>query len=220
MRVSIAGSVLIVEASCAARRQFASARAGQRLIGAGAMKLGSVCRIAAVVALSPLIGCGDSSPTGPVPFDPPGTHQAVLSGVGWSGAGGVSVTPRAAGGAFTADFKVRLRNAKPNTTYIVQRAPEVGRALSSDGVCQRGMSVSPWSSADTPAPTFITFPQPNSTTPVSMVTSATGDGSVDFVFTVASILAGTQFDVMFRVLDDVALPKSVLLSECITVLAL
>jgi hypothetical protein len=180
----------------------------------------SVYRLAAVLALSSLIGCGDSSPTGPVPFDPPGTHQAALTGVGWSGAGGVSVTPRAAGGVFTADIKVRLRNAKPNTTYIVQRAPEVGRALSSDGVCQRGMSVSPWSSADPPAPAFMTFTQPNSTTPVSMVTSATGDGSVDFPFSASSILAGTQFDVMFRVLDDVALPKSVLLSECVTVLAL
>jgi hypothetical protein len=186
---------------------------------AGSVLIGSVCRLAAVVALSPLIGCGDSSPTGPVPFDPPGTHQAALTGVGWSGAGGVSVTPRAAGGVFTADFKVRLRDAKPNTTYIVQRAPEVGRALSSDGVCQRGMSVSPWSSADPPAAAFITFPQADGT-PVSMVTSATGVGSVDFSFSVSSIPAGTHFDVMFRVLDDVALPKSVLLSECVTVLAL
>ena len=176
--------------------------------------------IAGSVLVASLIGCGDSSPTGPVPFDPPGTHQAALTGVGWSGAGGVSVTPRAAGGVFTADIKVRLRNAKPNTTYIVQRAPEVGRALSSDGVCQRGMSVSPWSSADPPAPAFITFPQANGTTPVSLVTSATGEGSVDFSFSVSTIPAGTQFDVMFRVLDDVALPKSVLLSECVTVLAL
>ena len=184
------------------------------------MNAHSVHRVAALIALAPFIGCGGSSSTEPTAFDPPGTHQAALSGVGWSGAGGVSVTPFAAtGGIFTADFKVRLRNAKPSTTYFVQRAPDVGRAASNDGVCQRGLNVSPWSSADPPAASYITFPRPDGT-PVSLVTSATGDGSVDFTFSVATIPAGTRFDVMFRVLDDVTLPRSVLLSDCITVLAL
>jgi hypothetical protein len=53
-----------------------------------------------------------------------------------------------------------------------------------------------------------------------MVTTATGDGSIDFTFSTPNILAGTRFDVMFRLVDDAALPRSVLLSECVTVLAL
>jgi hypothetical protein len=176
-------------------------------------------RLAAVGVLASSIGCGKSSPTGPTAFDPSGTYQALLSGVGWSGAGGMSVTPHSAtNGTFAADFKVRLRNAKPNTTYTVQRAAEVGRVLSSDGICQRGLSLAPWSSADPPAAAFVTF-LPDGTTPVTLTTTATGDGSVDFAFA-NTIVAGTRFDVMFRVLDDVALPKSVLLSECITVLVL
>jgi hypothetical protein len=183
------------------------------------MKGESIFRLAALGVLASSIGCGSSSPTGPTPFDPPGTYQALLSGVGWSGAGGLSVTPRsAASGTFTADFKVRLRNAKPNTTYTVQRAAETGRMLSSDGICQRGLGVAPWSSADPPAAAFVTF-LPDGTTPVTLTTTATGAGSVDFTFA-SGILAGTRFDVMFRVLDDVALPKSVLLSECVTVLVL
>lgn len=184
------------------------------------MKPASRCRIAALVALATLIGCQDESPVAPAAFDPPGTHEALLTGVGWPGAGGVSATPRpGTGGTFTAEFKVRLRNAKANTRYIVQRAPEVGRALSSDGVCQRALGVTPWSSADAPAAAFLTFTNADGT-PVVVLTSAAGSGSVDFTFSVASILAGTRFDVMFRLVDDVALPKSVLLSECITILAL
>src|ERR1044071_2713657 len=153
--------------------------------------------VALIVIAGALAGCGsDDAPTAPTSFDPPGTHQAVITGVGSTAIGGISVTPRAAGGVFTADFKIRVHNAKPNTTYFVQRAAETGRALTNDGICQRGMNVSPWSSTDPAAPSFATFPQADGTTPVTLRTTATGEGSIDYSFSTAVIVAGTRFDVM------------------------
>ena len=61
--------------------------------------------------------------------------------------GGVSVTPKLIPeGYFAADIKVRVRNARSNATYLVQRAPEIGRTASSNGVCERALGMAPWSS--------------------------------------------------------------------------
>ena len=80
-------------------------------------------------------GCS-SSPTSPSPQTvevPAGTHQSQLIAVVGTGTGGVSVTPMSVPSqTFAAVIKVRVQRARANTTYIVQRAPEIGRALGAD----------------------------------------------------------------------------------------
>ena len=175
----------------------------------------------AVPALLALAACKDNSPTAPQSFDPPGTFQSALFQAGGAGVGGVSVTPQAIPEAyFTAAIKVRLHGARPNTVYTVQRAPEIGRALGSDGSCQRAMGLSPWSSGDPAAPSFVTFTQPGGTTPFTLMSNASGDATLDFTFSAPAVSTGTQFDVMFRVLDDLVAPTSVFLSGCFTVTVL
>jgi hypothetical protein len=170
------------------------------------------------------ISCTGTSTTAPLTttLPPTGTHQSLLVTLDASGGkGGVSVTPTSIPeGYFSATIKVRLLGAKPNTTYYIQRAPEIGRALGSDGVCQRALGLSPWSSADAAAPAFVPFVVPNTTTPITVATTATGDASIDFDFRAATIPAGTHFDVMFRLLDDPALPTSIYISGCFTVTVL
>ena len=161
--------------------------------------------------------CSDST-TAPAHFDPPGTYQSALTMLGGTGQGGVSVTPIAVPEAyFTASIKVRLHGAKPNTQYTVQRSPEVNRPLGHDGSCQRALGISPWAPGDTTASAFVTFTQPGTTTAVTLLSSASGDASVDFNFSAPSVAAGTQFDVMFRVLDDLIAPSNLFLSGCFTV---
>ena len=175
--------------------------------------------VAVVLALA---GCSkDSSPTAPMAFDPAGTNQSVLTAVVGSGTGGVSVTPLAvSGGFFTADIKVRLHGTKPNSIYTVQRAPEIGRALGSDGVCQRALGISPWSPSDPPAPAFVTFNQPGTTTAYTVTSSAAGEATLDFTFSAPSVPTGTRFDVMFRLMDDLVTPTSLFMSGCFTVTVL
>ena len=141
-----------------------------------------------------------------------------MTAVSGPGTGGVSVTPKAIPeGSFAADISVLIAGARPDTTYIVQRAPEIGRALGSDGVCQRALGVSPWSAADPPAPAFVTFPLG---TGVAIVpTAANGTGTVNFEFRAPTIPAGTVFDVMFRLVDSETAPTTELRSGCFTVTA-
>ena len=147
---------------------------------------------------------------------PAGTHQSQLAALTGTGTGGVSVTPKAiAQGSFDADIKVRVQKAKAATTYIVQRAPEVGRASAADGVCQRAAGMSPWSPADAPAPAFVTFM--NGTTPYTITTDASGAGSLDFEFLAPTVPAGTLFDVLFRLVDNVDAPTLDIRSGCFTV---
>ena len=147
---------------------------------------------------------------------PAGTHQAALSALLGVGTGGVSVTPTAiAQGTFDADIKVLLQKARANTTYTVQRAPEVGRASAADGVCQRAAGTSPWAASDPPAPAFVTFM--NGTAPYTITTDSVGAGALDFEFKAPTILAGTIFDVMFRLVDNVDAPTLEIRSACFTV---
>jgi hypothetical protein len=165
------------------------------------------------------VACGDSTSPRDTTFDnPTGTYQASMVAVVGLGEGGMSITPKAIPeGYFAADIKVRIRKARANATYVVQRAPEVGRILGNDGVCERALSVAPWSSTDAPAPAFITFIPFGATTTATFTTSASGDGMLDFEFRAAVIPKDTKFDVMFRIVDDAAAPASVLLSQCVTV---
>ena len=180
------------------------------------MRVAIAGTVAAAAAVT--VGCGHTV-TSPSFAEPPaGTHQAVLVASIGRGLGGVSVSPVSnATQTFEATIRVQVARAARNTTYIVQRAPEVGRADSADGVCQRAQGQSPWSPSDPPAPAFLTFAPVGP--PITLTTDATGNGSVEFRFAVAVIPAGTAFDVMFRLADDVAAPTTELRSTCFTVTA-
>ena len=163
-------------------------------------------------------GCS-SSPTSPSPETvdvPSGTHQSPLIAVAGTGAGGVSVTPVSVQSqTFEALIKVRVQRARANTTYIVQRSPEIGRALGADGACQRAFGQPPWSATDPPAAAFVTFP--NGAVPYTVQTDGSGNGSLDFEFRAATIPAGTLFDVMFRLVDSETAATLDLRSGCFTV---
>lgn len=165
------------------------------------------------------VACSDSTAPRDTTFDNPvGIYQASMIAVVGVGEGGVSVTPKSIPEAyFAADIKVRVRNAKPNAMYTVQRAPEIGRTASSNGVCERALGLAPWSSTDAPAAAFITFIPFGLTTEATFTTSASGEGMLDFEFRAPMIPKGTKFDVMFRLVDDTAAPVSVLQSQCVTV---
>ncbi|MGI9044775.1 MAG: hypothetical protein ACR2GK_11720 [Gemmatimonadaceae bacterium] len=178
--------------------------------------------VMAAFSITALSACRDAKSPRDTTYDNPvGTHMASAVAVAGTGEGGVSVTPKAiAGGYFVAEIKVRIRNAMPNTTYIVQRSPEIGRASSDNGVCERALGLSPWSSADSPAPAFISFVPPAETTPVTVATNSNGDGLANFEFQAATIPTGTKFDVMFRLLNDAVAPTAIILSNCFTVAVL
>jgi len=163
--------------------------------------------------------CSDSTSPADTTFDNPvGTYKSSMVAVVGVGEGGMSITPKSIPeGYFTADIKIRVRNARANATYTVQRAPEIGRALGNNGVCERALGIAPWSSTDTPAAAFVTFIPFGATAAATFTTSASGDGMLDFEFRASMIPKDTKFDVMFRLVDDMAAPASVLLSQCVTV---
>ena len=164
------------------------------------------------------LGCS-SSPAAPggVPI-PAGTHHSAIASVTGPGSGGVSVSPKAIPEAtFAADISLLIAEARPNATYIIQRAPEIGRALAADGVCQRALGMAPWSASDPAAPAFITFAL--ATGPAILATAANGTGFANFEFRAPTIPAGTVFDVMFRLVDSETAPATELRSGCFTVTA-
>lgn len=134
-----------------------------------------------------------------------GTHGQRLIAIIGTGSGIVNVTPTAAvNGSFSAQIEVAVHGAPANTTFYVQRAPEIGRSNSADGVCQR-------------APNFVTFPLPGAGPLVTLQTSAGGAGTVHIDFTAPAIADGAQFDVMFRVVDSLIAPITELRTGCFTV---
>jgi hypothetical protein len=54
---------------------------------------------------------------------------------------------------------------------------------------------------------------------VTITTTSTGDGAVDFEFRAVQVLAGTTNDVMFRLDDNDAAPTIELRSVCMTITA-
>ena len=165
-----------------------------------------------------LAGC--TSPSEPDPFGepPPGTHQSSLFAVVGTGTGGTSVTSVAsAPGGFTGTMRFRVR-AKPNTTYFVQRAADLGQPA--DRVCQRADGLPPWSPSDPPfGPTFVTFPRPLDLVGplVSFATDGRGEGSLDYNFDTPQIPRGTRFDLRMRLVDDENAPTTDLRSGCMTI---
>jgi len=145
----------------------------------------------------------------------PATHAERLTAVIGVGSGIVNVTPTAAvDGSFSAQINVSVHDAPPNTTFYVQRAPEIGRANSADGICQRAAGLPPWGA---PAPNFVTFPMPAAGPLVTLQTSEGGAGAVHIDFVAPTILDGTQFDVMFRLVDSLTSPTNELRTGCFTV---
>jgi hypothetical protein len=144
------------------------------------------------------------------------THGIPISAVLGTGRGTVNVTPTAAvDGSFSAQITVNVHGVAPNTTLYVQRAPEIGRDLGADGVCQRAAGQPPWGP---PTPSFVTFQLPPPGPSVTLLTSEAGAGAVHFEFAAPTIPDGTMFDVMFRLIDDLASPPTIeLRSACFTV---
>jgi hypothetical protein len=143
------------------------------------------------------------------------THGKQLTAVLGSGSGVVNVSPTSAvDGSFSAQINVNVHGAPPNTTFYVQRSPEIGRANSADGICQRAADLPPWGP---PAPNFVTFPLPAAGPLVTLQTSEGGAGAVHIDFAAPSILDGTQFDVMFRLVDSLVSPANELRTGCFTV---
>lgn len=143
------------------------------------------------------------------------THAEQLTAVVGVGSGIVNVTSTAAvDGSFSAQINVNVHDAQPNTTFYVQRAPEVGRANGADGICQRAAGLPPWGP---PAPNFVTFPLPGAGPLVTLQTSEGGSGAVHIDFAAPTISDGTQFDVMFRLVDSLTAPTNELRTGCFTV---
>ena len=185
-------------------------------------RLESILLAAPLIVCTLLIAC--SSATSPTKLEaPPGAYRSVFAALkGETGFAGISVTPKAIPeGTFTADISIRLMGLKANTTYLVQRAQEGvgGRPLGGDGICQRSLSLFPWSSSDAAALSFQTVPLPNTGPLISVTTAANGDGSLDFEFRTLMILAGTTNDVMYRLVDDDVAPTTELRSACMMITA-
>jgi hypothetical protein len=143
------------------------------------------------------------------------THAQQLTAVLGTGSGTVNVTPTAAAdGSFSAQITVNVHGAPADTTFYVQRAPEIGRANGADGICQRAEGLPPWGA---PVPNFVTFPMPAAGPLVTLQTSAGGSGATHIDFAAATIADGTVFDVMFRLVDNLTNPTNELRTGCFTV---
>jgi hypothetical protein len=156
-----------------------------------------------------------SSPSSAASRSASATHGQELVALTGSGSGVVNVTPTAAvDGSFSAQIQVAVHGARSNATFYVQRSPEVGRPNSADGICQRAAGETPWGP---PAPNFLTFPLPAAGPLVVLQTSAGGSGSAHIDFGALTIVDGTAFDVMFRLVDDLTNPTNELRTGCFTV---
>ena len=120
-------------------------------------------------------------------------------------------------GNFAVHIEARIRRAKPNTTYLLQRAAEAftttppagfPMATTIDGSCQRGLAIAPWSTLVPPPVAFVSW------TP-TLTTDAQGNGETDFVF--ESTVPLPLFDVMFRVIESGSAPQSVFQTDCTVV---
>jgi hypothetical protein len=165
-----------------------------------------------------LAGC--TSPSEPDPFGevPVGKYQSAFVAVVGSGEGGTSVTPISnPEGVFSGTMRFRVR-ARPNTTYLVQRAAEIGRPGGNDKVCQRAQGLPPWTASDPPfGPAFVTFPTPNPGPAITLTTDGRGEGSLDYEYYSPGLARGLEFDLMMRLVDDDAAPTSDLRSGCMTI---
>ncbi len=145
----------------------------------------------------------------------------IGSGHGWIRATRIPhpTTP----GNFAIHIEISIHDMKPNTAYVGQSAGEVFAppgapagfdvATLTDGSCQRGLALAPWSTLVPLPPAFVSFPdQAHGLPAVVITTDGDGRGAADFV--VAFAFPRPLYDVMFRVIEKSPAPKSVLLSDC------
>ena len=172
------------------------------------MRFPTPCLLIAAITAASLAACSSetTAPTRSVP--PPAlqdrgtaTHAIELVAIVGTGTGAADVTPTAEDqGTFHVQGVVHIHGAAPNTTYLVQRAPDLNVA---DLAC-----TGPW----------ISFPIPNAGPLVTLTTSPGGAGAAHFELAVGgAFTSGTPFNVRFRVIDDLVNPTSVLVSDCVTV---
>jgi len=126
-------------------------------------------------------------------------------------------------GNFAVHIEIRIRHAKPNTAYVAQRAPEVfptgapagfDVATLTDGSCQRGLAMPPWSTLVPPPVAFPIIPDQAHGLPALIMTTD-GDGNAAADFIVAFPFPLPLFDVTFRVVENGPAPTSMLQSDCI-----
>jgi hypothetical protein len=150
-----------------------------------------------------------------------GTGGRSLSAVAGQGAGIVNVATTGGAVGFSAEITVDVHATTPNTTFYIQRAPEVGRPLGSDGICQRADGLWPWEQPNSvgypPAPAFVTFPRPLAGDLKTLTTDADGAGAAHFAFDLPTLADGTRFDVEFRLVDSMTTPTIDLRTRCFTV---
>jgi hypothetical protein len=175
------------------------------------------------IALLVASACSDSSAPNNDDTPTPG-FQRLVAVVG-QGSGEIRATriphPTTAG-FFAVHIEVKVRGANANTAYIVQRAaegfgagPPAGFDVSTltDGSCQRGLVMAPWS-AIVPAPVFFSSFVDQGTGSPTLTTNQRGDGQADFRQALTFPLPA--FDVMFRLVEVGVAPKAVLQSSCTT----
>jgi hypothetical protein len=140
-------------------------------------------------------------------------HGQLLTAVSGTGTGIVNVTATAQpvagtpdGFGFSVEGEVNVHGAPPNTTFLVQRKPD----LNVNGICE--------------GPAFITVPFPRPGPLVTLTTSEDGAGAAHFSVQFPTELNGspfpdgTTFDVMFRLLESSPSPGATeLRTECFTV---
>jgi hypothetical protein len=115
------------------------------------------------------------------------------------------MTSTPSGGTLAATIRFRVKGAKPNAVYFIQRAAEFPPgATTADGICQRANGAAPWTPADGfTGPVWVTFPRPYTDQGAlkTLTTDAAGDASYDFPFLSPQIPSGTVFDVAMRLVD-------------------
>lgn len=148
-------------------------------------------------------------------------HERKLLAIAGEGAGKVEVEAIAGTIGFSVEISVKVHGAAPDTTFYVQRAPEVGRPLGDDGICQRADGLYPWEQPNSvgfmPAPAFVTFPRPLAGELKTLTTGPNGKGRAEFLFNLPTLADGTVFDVEFRLVDSLTAPTTELRSGCLTV---
>jgi hypothetical protein len=169
---------------------------------------------------------GEPSPNLARPFDNSDGWLLLvpLNGSGWGRIRATRIAHPTTPGNFAVHVEIKLRDVLPNLTLVVQRAPETlppfgVDATTTDGSCQRGLGIAPWSTITPTAPAaFVAFPltvpTPSTPGPVTLTTDAAG--RADFSFDFAATVPLPAFDVMFRLVEVGTAPRAVLVSQCRT----
>jgi hypothetical protein len=86
------------------------------------------------------------------PVTASGPQERMLSAVVGQGSGMAEVRFSSADVGLSAEITVNVHGTAPNTVFYLQRAPEIGRPLGSDGICQRALGLWPWEQPNSAGP--------------------------------------------------------------------